>query len=58
MGTRRAAFEGTLTLVWVMAILTGCQRQEAPQPAVVEPETQAEATGAAFVVRQANLTSN
>ena len=49
MGTRRVAFAETLALVWVMAILSGCQRQESPQPAVVEPETQAEATGAAWV---------
>ncbi len=49
MGTRRVAFAETLALVWVMAILSGCQRQESPQPAVVEPETQAEATGPAWV---------
>jgi len=58
MGTRRVAFADTLALVWAMAILFGCQRQESAQPAVVEPETQPDATGAAFVVRQANLTSN
>ncbi len=58
MGTRRVAFAETLALVWVMAILSGCQRQESPQPVVVEPETQAETAGAAFVVRQANLASN
>jgi len=88
MGTRRVAFAKTLALVWVVAIFSGCQRQESPQSAVVEPETQAEATGPAwvdarrianadtephnwlvlsdddveairaFVVRQANLTSN
>ena len=49
MGTRRVAFAKTLALVWVMAILSGCQRQESPQSAVVEPETQAEATGPAWV---------
>lgn len=49
MATRRLAFAETFALVWVMAILSGCQRQDSPQPAVVEPETQAEATGLARV---------
>ena len=51
MGIRRITFGETLALVWVMAILSGCQRQESPPPAVVEPEAEAlaEAGGPAWV---------
>jgi len=49
MGIRRAAFAGTLVVLWVVAVVAGCQRQETPEPTVVETETQPEMTGPAWV---------
>jgi glucose dehydrogenase len=49
MGSRRVAFTGTLFLVWAGAIIAGCQRQETPDPAVVEPAAPAAASGPAWV---------
>jgi glucose dehydrogenase len=46
---RRAAFAGTLVGLWVVAVVAGCQRQETPEPTVVETETQPEMTGPAWV---------
>jgi len=49
MGTRHLAFAAMLTLISVMAMLSGCQRQQTPEPAVVEPEARAEGSGPAWV---------
>ena len=49
MGIRRVAFAGTLVVLWVVAVVAGCQRQETPEPTVVETETQPEMTGPAWV---------
>ena len=49
MGTRHLAFAAMLTLISVMAMLSGCQRQQTPEPAVVESEARAEGSGPAWV---------
>jgi len=49
MGIRGTAFRGSLILAWAMVVVSGCQRQETPEPVVAEPETQTEAGGPAWV---------
>ena len=49
MGTRRAIRAGTLILAWIAIFSSGCQRQETPQPAAVETESQPATGGPAWV---------
>ena len=41
MGTRRARVAAALILIWATAVMMGCQRQEAPEPDAVGPDSAA-----------------
>jgi alcohol dehydrogenase (cytochrome c)/quinohemoprotein ethanol dehydrogenase len=49
MGSRHAAFAGTLFLLSVTVIVSGCQRQETPQAPAAQPEVRTDASGPAWV---------
>lgn len=49
MEIRGAAFAGTLILLWLVAVVAGCQRQDMPGPTVVETAAQPATTGPAWV---------